>query len=297
MNKAAKLDAMREWFFNHYEDPAESLPYDSAEGGYIPIYGALQYTDEILYNQFGGAYPDKLIQELIDEIGDADIWSPIPDNSWFEPYEESLTSVESVILDALKSLGSMSTQIEIVGNLPSHSNEFLQMLFVRVYAIFESFLAHFITSYIDENFEKLIKAENPNPELQKIQMPMISAYKIFEKDEPKKQITDMYRKALFIYYQEKLWHQFDNAQKMYNQFGFLFSYKDTSLQQFIDIRHDIVHRDGKVKENIDSRHQITSEMIISLVDDVKKIVKAIAEQYDKKNSGHRLPEVIIDIKL
>ncbi|HEX5330624.1 HEPN domain-containing protein [Sulfuricurvum sp.] len=297
MSKIAKLDAMREWFYNHYEDPAESLPYDSAEGGYIPIYGPLQYTDEILYNQFGGAYPDKLIQELIDEIGDTDIWSPIPDDSWFEPYEESLTSVESAIRDTLNDLASIPKQIEIVRSLPSHSQEFLQMLFVRVYAIIESFLANFITSYIDENFDTLIGAENPNPELQNIKMPMIIAYKSTEMKDPRKHIRDMFRKALFMHYQEKLWHKFGNAQKMYNQFGFLFSYEKTSLETLIEIRHDIVHRDGRTKESLDFRHNITAEMVMVLAEDVREIITSIGEQYHRKNSPQSLQESIINIEL
>ena len=39
MRKAQKLEMMIEWFHQNYEDPAESTPYESAEGGYIWIWG------------------------------------------------------------------------------------------------------------------------------------------------------------------------------------------------------------------------------------------------------------------
>lgn len=297
MDKITKLNEMREWFDSHYEDPANSLPYDSAEGGYIPIYGTLQYTDEILYNHFSGIYPDKLIERLISEIGDTNIWSPVPDESWFEPYEEYITPSEYILRDTLADLTLISYQIDIAQKLPTHSEEFLQMLFVRVYAIIESFLANFITSYIDENFDTLIGAENPNPELQNIKMPMIIAYKSTEMKDPRKHIRDMFRKALFMHYQEKLWHKFGSAQKMYNQFGFLFSYEKTSLEASIEIRHDIVHRDGRTKESLDSRHKITAEMVMTLAEDVRKIITSIGEQYHRKNSLQSLPETVVNIEL
>lgn len=84
MPRKKDIDKMREWFFEHYDDPANLLPYDSGEGGYIPIYGSLDYTDDILYGKFSGIYKDKIIQELIDELGDGDLWSPRPDETWYD---------------------------------------------------------------------------------------------------------------------------------------------------------------------------------------------------------------------
>jgi len=44
--------AMVKWFFDHYEDPAEHLPYESAEGGYQWIYGGPYSPDLELQSQF-----------------------------------------------------------------------------------------------------------------------------------------------------------------------------------------------------------------------------------------------------
>ena len=36
-----QLDVMRQWFDANYEDPVENTPYETAEGGYIYIWGGL----------------------------------------------------------------------------------------------------------------------------------------------------------------------------------------------------------------------------------------------------------------
>ena len=47
-NRETKLDAMRTWFYANYEDPAECTPYESAEGGYIYIWGGPYEPEEKL---------------------------------------------------------------------------------------------------------------------------------------------------------------------------------------------------------------------------------------------------------
>jgi hypothetical protein len=38
-SKEDQMELMEEWFRKHFEDPAERTPYESAEGGYIYIWG------------------------------------------------------------------------------------------------------------------------------------------------------------------------------------------------------------------------------------------------------------------
>jgi len=61
-----QLSAMEKWFRSIYEDPAERTPYESAEGGYIWIYGGPFDAKEVLDAQFAG----KVSQELIDELAE-----------------------------------------------------------------------------------------------------------------------------------------------------------------------------------------------------------------------------------
>ncbi|WP_152533322.1 MULTISPECIES: hypothetical protein [unclassified Labrenzia] len=79
--------AMKDWFFENYEDPAQSLPHDSREGGYQWIYGGPTTPDEALQDNFSGDYPFEIIQEAAQEIVDEEglfDWSPIADEEDYD---------------------------------------------------------------------------------------------------------------------------------------------------------------------------------------------------------------------
>ena len=50
--RQGRIDALVEWFHERYEDPAERLPYVSAEGGYQWIYGGPYDAREVLGDNF-----------------------------------------------------------------------------------------------------------------------------------------------------------------------------------------------------------------------------------------------------
>ncbi|MDR7141834.1 hypothetical protein J2X43_000025 [Rhizobium sp. BE258] len=83
----AVADEMKEWFYAHYEDPAQSLPHSSADGGYQWINGGPYEPTEVLEEEFGSRYPFSLIEQvgkiITDETGLFD-WSPVRDDDFFE---------------------------------------------------------------------------------------------------------------------------------------------------------------------------------------------------------------------
>ncbi len=56
-----------EWFYEHYEDPANGVPYESKEGGYIYIYGGPYDPWEVLADQFPEVEED-IIEEAASRI-------------------------------------------------------------------------------------------------------------------------------------------------------------------------------------------------------------------------------------
>lgn len=91
IDEESAIEEMKEWFHSNYEDPANSLPHISAEGGYQWIYGGPETPQEALGDSFSAEYPEELIekaaQQIIDEDGIWD-WSPIPGEEFFEPSEQ-----------------------------------------------------------------------------------------------------------------------------------------------------------------------------------------------------------------
>src|SRR5437588_8079992 len=59
---------MREWFLARYCDPAHETPYESAEGGYIWIWGGPYYAEQELQDRFSGIVPDDVIERLATDL-------------------------------------------------------------------------------------------------------------------------------------------------------------------------------------------------------------------------------------
>jgi hypothetical protein len=96
MRKDNKRELMIQWFHEHFEDPAENTPYESAEGGYQWIWGGPCDTREELENKFGGIVSESLIDEVtkqLDRNGPGE-WAPVQkpedweDIDWSERFDE-----------------------------------------------------------------------------------------------------------------------------------------------------------------------------------------------------------------
>src|SRR5262245_9909440 len=71
--------AMKQWFRQRYEDPANRTPYESAEGGYIWIWGGPYDAGGELSDNFSGEYPDEWIEEAVEDLEhDCVEWAPVP---------------------------------------------------------------------------------------------------------------------------------------------------------------------------------------------------------------------------
>jgi len=83
------VEAMVEWFFENYEDPAQSVPHDSSEGGYQYIGGGPYEARDVLFEQFDDASENDIEEAVlkIDSCGGPD-WVKISDYSFVDDYEE-----------------------------------------------------------------------------------------------------------------------------------------------------------------------------------------------------------------
>jgi len=78
-DRETQIEAMEVWFRRHFEDPAERTPYESAEGGYIWIWGGPYNAREELESEFSGIVPDDVIDELADKLEEECLeWAPTP---------------------------------------------------------------------------------------------------------------------------------------------------------------------------------------------------------------------------
>lgn len=85
MNREEIAEEIREWFSSNFEDPVESCPYESREGGYFYIYGGPYDAREEIENEFGGLVDDEIINEVASELEEISWdWSGCPDEDFYE---------------------------------------------------------------------------------------------------------------------------------------------------------------------------------------------------------------------
>jgi hypothetical protein len=84
MKCAIAVDAMVEWFFSNFEDPAERTPWD--EGKYVYIWGGPYDAREELYAAFGAAASERAIDAAVDRI-EEDGFEWAPSGSRMQPEE------------------------------------------------------------------------------------------------------------------------------------------------------------------------------------------------------------------
>lgn len=71
------VEAIEEWFFENFENPANSTPHDSGEGGYQYIWGGPYDTRDIVENVFADSASDELITAAIEALNlESDVWVP-----------------------------------------------------------------------------------------------------------------------------------------------------------------------------------------------------------------------------
>jgi hypothetical protein len=73
----------------NFEDPAESAPYVSAEGGYQWIWGGPYDAKEELWSKFGTIVPEVWIDEVVEKIESDGLtdWAPVHTTDDFDESE------------------------------------------------------------------------------------------------------------------------------------------------------------------------------------------------------------------
>ena len=102
MTQEDAVELIRDWFFENFEDPAHSTPYESAEGGYQYIWGGPYNARDIIENVFADTASDELITAAIEAVErDGIEW--VPNSRRQQPpegYEDSPETQDAATLHA-----------------------------------------------------------------------------------------------------------------------------------------------------------------------------------------------------
>lgn len=261
LNADGKRELMEYWFRFNYEDPAERTPYESAEGGYIWIWGGPYKTREVLDEEFAGKVDDELIEELANELDNECFeWAPTPQPG---DYDDYIVDDISTITQFHNNFGSAMLDIEklLDTEVPGPvSDNFNRLLYLNVVIALETYLSDAFINMVmsnDKLFDKLL--EN-TPEFQQRKVPLSSVLK------EAKSIQSTAKSHLL----EVSWHNLARVEKMYESIlNITFPEELGDLYRAILKRHDIAHRNGIDKDG--------NEILISK-DNIRELIR-ISENF------------------
>jgi hypothetical protein len=267
-----QLDVMREWFHANYEDPVENTPYESAEGGYIYIWGGPYEPFEELEAEFGGVVHEKLIQELADELSaitwnwtghseydDVDDYlfeSIAKSSEHHKSFEQSITDVEHLL------------NIKVTGPQQQH---LLRLLYVNVITALETYLSDLFISAVGKDKSLLRQFVETLPEFKSEKIAVSYVFKAAEEIEKKAR----------SYLIDVVWHHLNRVKPMFKDtLGLSFPENMSDLFKAVLVRHDLVHRNGKTKDG--GEHDISEEIVKRLIEQTKTFVVHIDHQWTEK---------------
>ncbi len=233
-------ERMRQWFLDHYTNPIENTPYESAEGGYIYIWGGPYDPQEKLNEQFAGEVPDEVIEELAAELSDiTHEWTGNPDEQAVDEYEFDASDVVvhretfHVAIANVKLLLVTECEAEIM-------QPFLRLLYANVITALETYLFDFFYSALQNDKEIFRKFVEKNEEYTKKKIPLSDVFTQFEN----------IQKTVKEFLSAISWHNLPRVRPLYKDILGL-EFDDRVVQELIAataIRHDIVHRNGRSKD-------------------------------------------------
>jgi len=270
LSSEEQKEKMREWFFAHYENPVERTPYESREGGYIYIWGGPYEAEEVLRDQFDGYVKEEVIQELLEELNEESYeWTKAESKEDYDDYfADIILSNTKFHASFLSNIGEIEALLRIRVS-DKLKQKFLMLLHVSLITAIETYLSDAFINQVMNDKNLIRKFVEVIPEYKNEK---ISISELFN-------TVDKIRDKCKEYMLQVLWHNMAKVMPMYKSvLGIDFPKDRRTIYEAIDIRHDIVHRNGKTKEG----KAITLEKkdITNLIQKTKEFVYLIDSQFE-----------------
>lgn len=278
------IDLVLEWFYENYENPNEHCPID--QGEYLYIYGGPIRADEAIYEEFGGYVENDLLEKILNKIPERyDNLSLVPDYKWSDYTSNDPFYIFKAHIDDIKRLSIIPNR-----NKDLHS-KYLGLLFVNTLTTIETFLADTLIDMIYQDelcLARFIDSVMFNSKKAK-NLQLREEYK----NSPKKYFDKMVSKINSITF-----HTAKNLNLFTKILNIKISTYDSELIEFTDHRNNIVHRNGKAKNNTNLKDtQITLEQLNNCISTIQKIVYEINDKLiDTNNVSKNITDLKQDIE-
>lgn len=257
-------DTMRDWFHANFENPCHSCPRE--DGEYVFIHGGPYDAHDMLESRFGGVFDSDVIEDLADELfGISPEWESSNNTGISHRELAALTSVDNhsvVFKQAIIDVEELLMQEVSKGLL----NKFYGMLFVNTITALETYLFDRFLSMVlnDEDLFRACVASSPRLNKQKI-----TVSGIFE-------TLNGLRETVTNELSEITWHNLPTVKSLYKQTMEVDMGDLGGLVRYVNIRHDIVHRNGRKVDG--GVHELTAQDVAECLITVKQLVDSMEDQ-------------------
>jgi hypothetical protein len=253
-----QLEMMEDWFRLHYEDPAQRTPYESAEGGYIYIWGGPYDAREELEQNFQDTVAQDVIDELVEKLqGECWDWAPTPRR---EDYDSELYAAIRENQEAQntfdESVAAVQTLLALKIQEPLAAVH-RRLLFANVITAMETFLSDTFVNRVLADDDLLQKYLDTEKAFADRKFPLNKVLQVAE------QIKAIATKELL----EMVWHNIAKVKALYKEVLAIDLGDLGLIAKAIQIRHDIVHRNGRQRDG--AIHDIKESDITDLISQVR----------------------------
>jgi hypothetical protein len=270
--------AMREWFFSHFQDPANDTPYNSGEGGYLYIRGGPYDAAEALYSRFGDFLEDSdaVIQGVVEDVESegVDEWAPIDygDDYYDERLALEIESDTAPLRRFRERLAQHRGLLALQGDGDT-KRVARQLVFAAGIGALEAFLYEVVHFWIDSDDKALEAFVTRLPKFREEKLPLSDIFK---------QMAGLRARAKG-HLQATVWHRWDHVAQIYRA-SLGVEIPDTkALDDALLKRHDIVHRSGHDKDG--NAVQVTDDEVNALSATVEAFAAELERRIGKKDEG------------
>lgn len=250
ISKANQLEVMRNWFFENFEDPVESCPYNGREGGYLYIYGGPYEASDELQSMFGQYVKENYIEELTDELQDQCYeWSGNSNNvdDWYdEDLYDAIASSDRPFVKFVENLDSIKALAKDKNE--QQKDHLLSLLYTNVITALETLYVELFIHAIENDDSYIADCIEKGKTEFKVSKEIAALH---FKGAPIEKIREELIKAIKEHLISASWHSANLVVKRYKATFDIEVQKEWPIDA-IEIatqkRNHLVHRGGKDKE-------------------------------------------------
>lgn len=269
--KELQIAAMRRWFLDRFEDPANDTPWDGEDKEYVFVWGGPYDPNDEIQSRFSSIVEFKTMWELIEDLWRdvGDKWAPIQHESIdYDEYVSHLIVVDRCDPHRFleERIGDIFAVLDASTLDGANCRLLHQMAHSSLIAALEAYLADTVSYWVGKNERTLRRFVSTNKDFQTRSLTVAELFERLENlgAEVKTYLVDF------------VWHRLDKVKPMLTSGLEIRVPEIGDLMKEVKVRHDIVHRAGRCADG--SLVELSNEYLHRVRDTIRQFSQGIEEE-------------------